>query len=76
MPTTTGPYISRITLPDLSSENYLNGATKTYSIIVTKIDNRSKDNTLSALSVSNLDLQFNQTANLMDKQNLKMRLKE
>jgi len=36
-----------------------NGSKKTYTITVTKPDNRSKDNTLSSLSASPLDLKFN-----------------
>lgn len=50
MPTTTGPYISRITLPDLSSENYLNGATKTYEIKDTWA--RDMINTLSGSAIN------------------------
>lgn len=36
-----------------------NGSKKTYTITVTKPDTRSKDNTLSSLSASPLDLKFN-----------------
>lgn len=36
-----------------------NGNKKTYTITVTKPDNRSKDNTLASLSASPLDLKFN-----------------
>lgn len=36
-----------------------NGSKKTYTIKVTRPDNRSSDNTLSNLSISNLDLKFN-----------------
>ena len=50
MPTTTGPYISRITLPDLSSDNYLNNATKTYEIKDTWA--RDMINTLSGSAIN------------------------
>lgn len=36
-----------------------NGSKKTYTITITKPDNRNTDNTLSSLSVSPLDLKFN-----------------
>lgn len=36
-----------------------NGSKKTYSIIVTRPDNRDTDNTLSSLSASSLNLKFN-----------------
>lgn len=50
MPTTTGPYISKITLPDLSGENYLNNATKTYEIKDTWA--RDMINTLSGSAIN------------------------
>ena len=40
------------------------GNTRTYTILVTRIDNRTSDNTLSELSVSKGDLTFN--ANVTD----------
>jgi len=36
-----------------------NGSKKTYTIIITKPDNRSTDNSLSSLSIKGLDLKFN-----------------
>lgn len=36
-----------------------NGSKKTYTITITKPDNRSKDNTLSSLTISGVDLKFN-----------------
>lgn len=50
MPTTTGPYISKITLPDFSSDNYLNNKTKTYEIKDTWA--RDMINTLSGSAIN------------------------
>ncbi len=43
-----------------------NGSTKTYTLNITRIDNRSNDNYLSSLKVSGVDLKFNKTTEKYD----------